>query len=202
MVPNFTGRQSECEEIIDHVTSKSTRLVSIWGSPGFGKTSVAIAVGHALQSQGLLVCWVSLRGLQSKADLTSKLLSFVSQPAPNAQPSLQRLSLDDELCQLISEISERSVFILDNADDLLESGLPKVKEEVVQLLEEILRRNHKVIFALTTRVSFEFMNLHFQGHQGVRIRPLDEASAQALVHELLPNASASDCMQIRQICGI
>ena len=60
MVPNFTGRQSECEEITGHVTSKSTRLVSIWGSPEFGKTSVAIAVGHDLQSKGMPVCWLSL----------------------------------------------------------------------------------------------------------------------------------------------
>ena len=201
MVPNFTGRQSECEEIISHVTSEATRLVSIWGSPGFGKTSVAIAVGHALQSQGLPVCWVSLRGLQSKAELTSKLLSFVSQPATNGQPSVPHLSHDDELCQLIGEISKRFVFILDNADDLLESGLPKVKEEVMQLLEQILTQNQRVTFAVTTRESFEFMDLHFQGHQGVRIRPLDEDSAQTLVHELLPNASASDCTQIRKICG-
>ena len=201
MVPNFTGRQSECQEIISHVTSEPTRIVSIWGSPGFGKTSVAIAVGHALQSQGLPACWVSLRGLQSKADLTSKLLSLVSHPATNGQPCVRRLSNDDELCHLIGEISKRSVFILDNADDLLESRLPNVKEEVMQLLEEILRQNERVTFAVTTRESFEFMNLHFQGHQGVRIRPLDETSAQTLVHELLPNASASDCTQIRQICG-
>ena len=80
MVPNFTGRQGECEKIISHVTSESIRLVSIWGSPGFVKTSVAIAVGHALQSQGLPVFWVSLRGLRSKADLVSKFLGFLRQP--------------------------------------------------------------------------------------------------------------------------
>ena len=55
VVPNFTGRQSECEEIIRRMTSESTRLVSICGSPGFGKTSVAIAVGHAVQSRGIPV---------------------------------------------------------------------------------------------------------------------------------------------------
>ena len=145
MVPNFTGRQSEVEEIIGHVTSESTRLVSIWGSPGFGKTSVAIAVGHALQTQGLPVYWVSLRGLQSKAGLTSKILSLLTQPTiQEKQPFDQRLSLDDKICQLFSEISKQSAFILDNADDLLESGRPKVKEEVMQLLEEILRQNPRV----------------------------------------------------------
>ena len=200
MVPNFTGRQNECEEIIGHVTAQSTRMVSIWGSPGFGKTSVAITVGHILQSQRLPVCWISLRGLQSKAELTSRLLSFVRQ-AVSHQSSSQGLSLDDELCQLFNEISDRCVFILDNADDLLESGLPNVKEEVIGLLEEILRRNEKVKFIVTTRESLEFMKLHFQGHHAVRIRPLDETSSQFLVNGLLPKVSNSDVRRIIQICG-
>ena len=51
MVPYFTGRQSECDEIVGHLTSDTTQLVSIWGSPGFGKTSVAIAVGHDLRNK-------------------------------------------------------------------------------------------------------------------------------------------------------
>ena len=202
MVPNFTGRQSEVEEIIGHVTSESTRLVSIWGSPGFGKTSVAIAVGHALQTQGLPMYWVSLRGLQSKAGLTSKILSLLTQPTiQGKQPSDQRLSLDDKICQLFSEISKQSAFILDNADDLLESGRPKVKEEVMQLLEEILRQNPRVTFIVTTRESLEFMDVHFQGHRSLRIRKLGEASAQTLIYELLPHASVADCREIAQLCG-
>ena len=200
-VPYFTGRQKECDEIIGHLFSESTRIVSIWGSPGFGKTSVAIAIGHEIQSRGLPVFWLSLRGLRSKADLTSKLLSFFRQPSKNTFAA-QHLSRDDELCQLFSEISDDLVFILDNADDLLESGLPKVnREEVVEFLEEILRRNQNVKFAITTRESFGFLNLHLEFHQSVRIRPLEEASSRSLVHELLPDASTSDCKRITQICG-
>ena len=201
MVPNFTGRQSEVEEIIGHVTSESTRLVSIWGSPGFGKTSVAIAVGHALQTQGLPVHWISLRGLQSKAGLASKILSLLRQPTIDNRPSDQRLSLDDEICQLFNKISKQSVFILDNADDLLESGCPKVKKEVMQLLEEILRQNPRVTCIVTTRESLEFMDTHFQGHQSLRVRTLDKASTKPLIHELLPNASAADCIEVAHICG-
>ena len=201
VVPNFTGRQGECEEIIRHVSSESTRLVSIWGSPGFGKTSVAIAVGHALQSQGLPVYWVSLRGVGSKADLASKFLSFLRKPTTTKQPSGQRLSIDEEVQQLFSDVSKPSAFILDNFDDLLESGSPNAKEEVMQLLEEILRRNQMLTFVVTTRESLEYMDLHFQGHNGLRIRPLDKASAITLVSELLPNASDADCTQIAQICG-
>ncbi|KAL9952740.1 hypothetical protein ACROYT_G040034, partial [Oculina patagonica] len=183
MVPHFTGRQRECDEITGHVTSESTQIVSIWGSPGFGKTSVATAVGHHLHSQGLPVYFLCLQGVQSKADLTSKLLSFFRRPVTN-DPRSQSLSLEDELFQLLSRISDRFVLILDNADELLESGAPKVKEDFVNFLEDILRRSEMVTFVITTRESFEFMNVHFQGHQAVRIRPLDECSSQSLVMEL------------------
>ena len=202
MVPNFTGRQSECHEIACHVTSESTRLVSIWGSPGFGKTSVAIAVGHDLRSEGLPVCWLSLRELKSKTDLASKLLSFIEPSVRNHHPSFSHLCLDDQLCLLLSKFSERTVFILDNADNLLEDGEPGVKKEVIGLLKEILRRSKATIFAVTTRESLDFLNVDLQGHQSVRIRPFNEDSAKTLVKALLPEASPTDCTRILQICGL
>ncbi|XP_068688881.1 uncharacterized protein [Montipora foliosa] len=202
MVPNFTGRKSECQEIVDIVSSDHTRIVTIWGSPGFGKTSVGIAVGHQLQSQGFHVYFLSLRGLQTKADLTSKLFSLVRQPTTSIQRSVpQLLSFEDDLIETLGNISDFLVFILDNVDDLLESGFPKVKEDVLQLFEEILARNERITLVVTTRESFEFMNLNFQGHRSIRIRPLDDTSSHTLVLDLVPNASPDDCARIAQICG-
>ena len=200
MVPHFTGRHGECEDITGHVTSKSTRIVSIWGSPGFGKTSVATAVGHQLQSKGLPVYFFSLRGLRSKTDLTSNLLSLFRRPSTRDQIP-QRLSIDEELFQLLSEISDEFVMILDNADDLLESGAPNVKVEFINFLEDIFSRAKKVTFVITTRASLEFMNVYFQGHKAVRIGPLDESFSQTLVCESLPSATSSDCVEIAKICG-
>ena len=200
MVPHFTGRKKECEEITGHLTSKSPRIVSIWGSPGFGKTSVAIAVGHHLLSQGLAVNYLSLRGLQSKADLASKLLSLFGRSVASDQQTQQRLSIDDELFQLFSEMSDHCTIILDNADELL-SGGPKVKEDFIHFLADILRRTEKVTFVIATRESLEFMKVQFQGLQAIRISSLDTSSSQNLVHELLPNVTTSDRKQITEICG-
>ena len=200
MVPHFTGRQRECDEITGHVNSKSIRIVSIWGSPGFGKTSVATAVGHRLHSQGLPVYFLSLRGVQSRADLTAKLLSFFRRPSQTDQRS-QGLFLDDDLFQFFNEITDSFALILDNADELFGSGVPKVKEDFTHFLKEILGRNENVALIITTRESFEFFNVQFQGHQAVRIRPLDESSSQNLVKELLTNSTPSDCIRITQICG-
>ena len=201
MIPNFTGRQSECQEIVDLVSSEHTRIVTIWGSPGFGKTSVAIAVGHQLQSRRFPVCFLSLRGLQTKAHLKSKLFSLVRQAIPSQRSESQPLSFENELIETLGSISDSCVFILDNVDDLLESGFPNVKEDVLQLFEEILTRNKKITLVVTTRESFEFINLNFQGHKSIRIRSLDDTSSRTLVHELVPNATPDDCAQIAQICG-
>jgi len=149
------------------MTSESTRLVSVWGSPGFGKTSVAIVVGHQLQARELPVFFLSLRGLKSKSDLTSKFLSLFRQARTLETNKLQDLSADDELCLIFDRLSDHCVIILDNADDLFECGAPNVKEEVFNLIEEILNRSDKVNFLLTTRESLPYLNLHFQGYRVV-----------------------------------
>ncbi|PFX18080.1 putative WD repeat-containing protein alr2800, partial [Stylophora pistillata] len=199
-IPHFTGRQKECEEISRHLTSKGTRIVSLWGSPGFGKTSVATTVGHLLQSGGLPVFFFSMRGLRSKADLTSRLLSFFRRHSSKTQIP-QRMTIDDELSLFLSEISDEFVMILDNADDLLESGALNVKEDFIQFLEVILSQVENASFLITSRESLEFINVHFQGHRTVRIRPLDESFSQSLVGELLPRATTTDRSKIAKICG-
>ena len=183
------------------MTSESIRLVSVWGSPGFGKTSVAIAVGHHFQERELPVFFLSLRGLKSKSDLTSKFLSLFRQAGTLKTDKLQDLSVDDELCSIFDRLSDRCFIILDNADDLFECGVPDVKDEVFNLIGEILNRSEKVKFLLTTRESLSFLNLHFQGHKSVRIKELDKLSCQTLAQKWLPEANTSDLKKISQICG-
>ncbi|XP_078370506.1 uncharacterized protein LOC144654284 isoform X2 [Oculina patagonica] len=200
-VPHFTGRDIECDDIVGYLTTASTRLISVWGSPGFGKTSIAITVGHHLQTRDLPVYLLSLRGLKSKSDLTSKFLSLLRQSDVLETEKLQRLPTDDELGVIFGRLSDRCVIILDNADDLFECGVPNVKEEVINLIGDLLNRSDKVKFLLTTRESLSFLNLHFQGHMAVRIRQLDHLSSQALARKLLPEAGTSDLAKVSQICG-
>lgn len=173
--------------------------MSVWGSPGFGKTSVATEVGHRLQTGGLLVYFFSMRGLLSKADLTTQLLSFFGRHSTRDQIP-QQMSIE-ELFLSLRDISGEFVTILDNADELLESGAPNVKEDFINLLQVILSQFKSLTFLLTTRESLEFMNVHFEGHQAVRIGPLHQSFSQNLVGGLLPKATASDCSKIAKICG-
>ena len=195
--PHFIGREKECEEIIGHVTSDSTQIVSVWGSPGFGKTCAAIAVGHQLQKLDLPVYFISLRGLTSKGDFTSKLLSHFR----TGESKNQSLTPADEIGFIFATLSDPCVLILDNADDLLECGEPNVKEETLNLLKDILNRSEKVKFLLTTRESMAYLDMSLQGHKSTRIGELDKLSSSALVKKLLPHASSSDAIKIVHMCG-
>ena len=194
---HFTGREKECEEIIGHLTSDSTQIVSVWGSPGFGKTSTAIAVGHQLQKVGLPVCSISLRGLNSKGDLTSKLLSHFR----TAESKNQSLTAADEIGFIFERLSDPCLLILDNADDLFECGEPDVKEKTVNLIKDLLNRSEKVKFLLTTREPMAYLDMSLQGHKSTRIGELDKLSSSALVKKLLPNTSSSDAIKIVHMCG-
>ena len=182
------------------MASGSARIVSIWGSPGFGKTSVAIAAGHHLLAKGLAVYYLSLRGLQSTDDLASKLLSLLRQPSD--QQNQQLLSIEDELFHLLCKMSDPFTIILDNADELL-SGGRKVKEQFTHFLQEVFKQAKEATFVIGTRECLEFMKMQFQGYHAVRICPLDESSSLNLIEELLPKGKATtpDSKRISQICG-
>ena len=91
------------------------------------KTSIAITVGRSLQSQGSPVCFISLRRVYSKNHLISAFFSVFRKLNINGQPFEQGVSRDDKLRQMVSLISNWSVFILDHADHLLDGRSPKVK---------------------------------------------------------------------------
>ena len=202
-VPHFIGRQEECDETDGHMTSESTRLVSVWGPPGFGKTSVAIAVGYRLQARNppVHVYFLSLRELKSKSDLTSKFLGLFRQTGPLETERLQTLTTDDEVCLIFERVCDHCVVILDNADDLFECGVPNVKEEIIDFIGEILHRSNKIKFLLTTRESLSFLNVYFQGHVSVRINELDTVSSLTLARKLLPEVSSYHLTKVSQICG-
>ena len=116
MAPHFTGRQMEIDALTTRMSSSSTQLFSIWGSGGFGKTSLAIAVGHRLHEQGIRAWFVSLRGVATVDAMQKKLLSFLEQ---NYFPRIFQGQTLVYLCACLRSINNDTVLILDNIDDLL-----------------------------------------------------------------------------------
>ena len=193
VIPHFTGRDKECDDIINHLTTQPTRLVSVWGSPGFGKTSVATTVGHMLDSKGSVVQFTCLRKVKTVNDMAQKILNVSKQN--DQDPSKQRTSARDRVLQWLSLISRPLFLFFDNADDLLES-----KDEFLQFLREILTSSKDVKLLCTTQTSLEDANYDVPT-ASVRIRPLDNSSSRRLVQALLPSVPDDGIESIRKVSG-
>ncbi len=190
---DFMGRQRECEQILHHLSSDSTRIVSIFGPPGFGKSQVAIAVGNDLKFQGQTVYHLELRRVLNKDKLISQIRCNFNVP-----PNCGDLSGEELLFNLFNQVDGHLYFILDNADKLLE---PNVKDDVINLIKEILEKFSNVTFIVTTRESPAFMQLESLGQKLIRVGPLGKFYCQNLVQKLLPDSSDDDRKEIVQLCG-
>ena len=197
-IPNFIGRQEECKEIQNHLIGGTTRIVNVWGPPAFGKTSVAINVAHQLRENNIPVYFLPLRGMTTKEDLVSKLLSMFADnnQVPHTSPShwlIWRL-------QQVRTRQKPLILIWDNADDLLESEDAKQKQHVVQFIHEILAQCSHIKLLLTTRASLDFLNLTIPVNLA-KIDVLDQVSSASLIKLLLPDVTEDICKCIVQECG-
>ena len=194
-IPNFVGRQDQCKEILSHLTDENTRIVNVWGPPGFGKTSVAISVAHQLREKNIPVYFAPLRGMVSKEELVSKLLSIFA-----VDMRMPHVSSSHWLIHCLQQVQNRFVLILDNADDLLESEHAKQKQQVLRFIDEILTQCGHIKLLLTTRASLDFLG-HSLPINLVKTNALDDVSSTNLIRSLLPGVSDRDCICITKECG-
>ena len=191
-VPMFTGRENEIEEISKLITDDSTRVVNIWESPGFGKTSIAIQETHHLLSLGYSVYFFRMQRIRTIDDLASKILSIFKSNLVDVN-----LASVDKLISVFREISAPVILMLDNVDDLLSSETSS--DDLVDLFVEFLDCNTNINMIVTTRVRLENLRDQVKEFQDVRIRPLSPVSSIKFVRQILPSFSESVVSRVAEI---
>ncbi len=193
-VPLFTGREVEIEEITNLITDQSTRLLNIWGSPGFGKTSTAIEVARNLLFLRSSVYFFKLQGIRTIDEFLSKILSIF-------KSNLTDLSLRpiDKLVSILREILSPVFLVFDNLDGLLSAE--SSSDSLRRLFEELLDSNININVIFTTRELLENMRDQIEGFQDIRIRPLHPVSSVEFVRQRLPLFSENVVAKVAGICS-
>ncbi len=190
--PMFTGRDDEIKEITNLITDESTRLLNIWGSPGFGKTSTAVEVAHHLDmSLGYRVYFFKLQYVNTVDRFLSKILSIFQS---KVDPTITHL---DKLVSIFREISCPFILMFDNLDDLLTRETSS--SELTNLFDELLDSNVSIKMLFTTRELLKTTRGQVKGFKEIRIRPLSSTSSVAFVHQLLPSFSESVLTKVVEI---
>ena len=185
----FVGREKQVNEIVRYLKSESVHIVSIYGPPAFGKSTLAIHVGYKMIGSGVPVRYI---------DMTENNLARNWMDLPTHNLALRNLTqveakLDErkfpshadwaELLKWAKLIKTRTVLLLDNCDNILHER----KEEfhnVIQLMQQFSQNKMKII--ITSQEQIQFL----------------EASYTASVSELSPNASVKLLQEVARRHGV
>ena len=196
---NVIGRSKELKEITAAIGTESEAAVLVTGGPGIGKTAVAMEVHRKLVSNGneertALLCL--LRSKEAIVEVANSMIlscrENLSQPPEDPQYWLRNWSSRQE---------KKVCFILDNADDVLESG---DRTAFVTILKDMRTlSNSKITFVITTRKLFQLdPNLQMKY---VRLRTLSREHAQELLLSKVLNPDVKQGLsktdKLVQLCG-
>ena len=134
-VSHFSGREKEINDIVHWLDPQNTavRIVSIVGPPGFGKSSLAIQVGHEMIDRGVVVNYVNLDELTLE-DLPGKIVANAGITTRNG--SFERLQKWAQ-----NDISFPVLLILDNCDDVISKQRDMPKNDMLQTFLEKFRQS-------------------------------------------------------------
>ena len=151
---SFIGRETEIRRIVEYFANGQTRLVTLTGPGGIGKTRLALQAGtELLDAYPDGVWFVPLADLVQPAHVITEIATALALPL-------------DAIEQVITYLSEKTLLlILDNFEHLMEAS-PDVKT--------LLLRCPKLCCLVTSRES-----LKIAGEQRFVVPPLSVPSAEA-----------------------
>ena len=174
----FVNREKEQVKIMQSVTgsvSQRSRIVTITGAPGYGKTTLAIVCGHRFVSQGIPVRFVDLQHVCDIQGIVGEILYAVG--STDRHPSKTQLSRWAGQRQ-----NGVLVLVLDNVDCFTLSG-ERLKEFGDLIKDFIVRPSMAIHVILTTQYQLRYID----SFQLISLDRLSESHAKELLLYLNPS---------------
>lgn len=189
ILANFYDRTTELETLQNLILQEKAQLITLTGTPGTGKTTLAIKLIQQIQHEFQVVVWCSLEPPPSFTEFQAQILEFFSQleTLDSSAKNLKPLSLIKYLQKY------RCLVILDNLQNLLMRGELAGKyqpefEDYNSFFKQITQLSHCSCFLL---IGWEDP------------RELYPAKSSNLIHTLqLTGLDATACREILQEQGI
>ena len=173
---NFVGRENELRNLTEQLKfdDSTVRVLNIIGPPGFGKSTLAIHLGHRLIDQKVHVYYINM------AEFLDRNVEVVL--AEKILGNKKHVNFD-ELLKWVREVNkEKLVFILDNCDKILNKQAKHFKQIIMKIIQA--STNVKII---TTSREFP-LGLEYHSYQ---LRELSPDGAISLLDQKLSHLSLS-----------
>jgi hypothetical protein len=199
----FKDRRRELNKLGQLLAEPTTRLVSVIGHGGMGKTALACKVLRDLERHRWPhtdddlpldgIVYLSTRtagiGLERLFLDCAKVLGSEQQKRLNAVWTNPQVGTEDKMSYLLEALSEgRYVILLDNIEDLLDDQGQLVDQDLRLFFERSLTTSHGARLLVTSRVALAFRREVMRFDRQVKLlEGLPTADGIALLRELDPN---------------
>ena len=189
---NFVGREEELRNIINllNFSTSDTDLVSIVGSPGFGKSALAVSVAHELLSRGVTIYYVDMAEVSSMQDLAGRL-----------REKDEGISMTlKEMYIWARKLQHSTLLLLDNCEDVFNRD--SAMEELWRVVKELFKCTAGNLKILTT--SRQVTTIHSSAYRikWFSLRELRaEASCSLLKHYSKHLLTDTQCETMANLTG-
>ncbi|WP_026789147.1 NB-ARC domain-containing protein [Planktothrix rubescens] len=173
----FYDRTSELTTLKQWILEDHTRLITIYGLSGIGKSAIALKLIEEINTQFDYIIWKSLNNLPTLSTLQTELKQFFSQSQPTP------------LSTVIDYFrNSRCLVILDDLQDIFKSGelagqyLPEY-EDYSKFFKQIATSNHQsCLILLSWTKPIEIANLEAENRplQTLNLKGLGEEATEIL----------------------
>ena len=135
-VTRFFGRQKELASIQNLIQSGDTKLLTILGPAGTGKTRLSIEIAQLLTQRDWQVWFIPLADIDNESQILDHILDTI-------KPNREQANQFDQIRAVLNQ--EGTLLILDNFEHILEKG--------VHVLQRLISKLPNVAILVTSRQS-------------------------------------------------
>jgi hypothetical protein len=144
----FYGREEELQILQDWILEKRSRLVSVVGMGGIGKTSLAAKFAWEVYPQFDRVVWRSLHSCISAKSFLQQLIASISDHPPVITETNSERSISGEISELMHYLRQnRCLIVIDDGEAILSQGVAgKYQSEYTdyaELFQQVVEEIHQ-----------------------------------------------------------
>ena len=184
---DFVGREKEVNDVIRLFDNK-TSIVDIYGSPGFGKSTLAIHVGHHMLKKGFFVHYVNLDECPKDG-----VQQYIAERVRNSDNQQETVNFNKFL-QWVKGRNFYDLILLDNCDEALQSQ----KGDLQSAVEKIVAQSQNFKFLITSREATSYIG-RFEAY---KLHELSKEAACDLLQRRIPSGIDSNLSQREELAEL